>query len=234
MSVYFYHLPKSNLVKIGVSSNVSQRIKTLNTGCSEEGNLIRVIDDCGFAAEKWLHNYFNVYKVKGEWFSFVEDMLDVQIPLTLKNPTLPSYDTIGNGMTTRHFTSYPYEETLLELSKPEAWFFKILLKAWRNGNGYSDISYIKFNATEKVVASNAYKKLKERDLVRKVRNQVYMINPTAKINLSLFDELYEAWKALDKPKKSKTVEYSRVYVYPKHFWVLGYRSWNINKLAYIV
>ena len=146
----------------------------------------------------------------------------------------PSYDTIGNGMTTRHFTSYPYEETLLELSKPEAWFFKILLKAWRNGNGYSDISYIKFNATEKVVASNAYKKLKERGLVRKVRNQVYMINPTAKINLSLFDELYEAWKALDKPKKSKTVEYFRVYVYPKHFWVLGYRSWDIKKLAYTV
>ena len=112
--------------------------------------------------------------------------------------------------------------------------FKILLKAWRNGNGYSDISYIKFNATEKVVASNAYKKLKERGLVRKVRNQVYMINPTAKINLSLFDELYEAWKALDKPKKSKTVKYSRVYVYPKHFWVLGYRSWDIKKLAYTI
>lgn len=146
----------------------------------------------------------------------------------------PSYDPIGNGMTTKYFTSYPYEETLLALSKPEAWFFTLLLKAWRTGNGYSDISHIKFSTTEKVVASNAYKKLKERDLVRKVRNQVYMINPTAKINLSLFDELYEAWQGLGKPKKSKTIEYSRVYVYPKHFWVLGYRSWDIKKLAYIV
>lgn len=145
----------------------------------------------------------------------------------------PSYDTIGNGMTTRHFTSYPYEETLLELSKPEAWFFKVLLRAWRNGNGYSDISYTSFTPTEKVVASNAYKKLRERQLVRKVRNQVYMINPTAKINLTLFDELYAAWKALDKPKKSKTVVYEKIYVHPKHFWVKGYKAWSFKHNVYV-
>lgn len=146
----------------------------------------------------------------------------------------PSYDTIGNGMTTRHFTSYPYEETLLELSKPEAWFFKILLRAWRNGNGYSDISHTPFTPTEKVVASNAYKKLRERQLVRKVRNQVYMINPTAKINLTLFDELYAAWKALDKPKKSKTVVYEKIYVHPKHFWIKGYKAWSFKHNVYLL
>ena len=234
MSIYFYHLPKSNLVKIGVSSNVNQRIKTLSTGCNEVGSLIRVIDGFGFSAEKWLHNYYTDYRVKGEWFAFTESMLSVQIPINLKTNELPSYDTIGNGMTTRHFTSYPYEETLLELSKPEAWFFKLLLKAWRTGNGYSDISNMTFTATEKVVASNAYKKLKARDLVRKVKNQVYMINPTAKINLSLFDELYLSWQSLDKPKKLKTGAYTRAYVFPKHFWINGYKAWDNKHFVYVL
>lgn len=146
----------------------------------------------------------------------------------------PSYDPVGNGMTTRHFTSYPYEETLLELSKPEAWFFRLLLKAWRTGNGYSDISNMTFTATEKVVASNAYKKLKARDLVRKVKNQVYMINPTAKINLSLFDELYLFWQSLDKPKKVKTMVYEKVYVHPRHFWVKGYKAWDNKHFVYVL
>ena len=48
MSVYFYYLPISGLVKIGVSEDVEQRIKTLSTGCPEVGEVIRVIDDFGF------------------------------------------------------------------------------------------------------------------------------------------------------------------------------------------
>jgi hypothetical protein len=233
MSVYFYHLPKSNLVKIGVSSNVNQRMKTLNTGCSEQGNLIRVIDDCGFAAEKWLHNYFNAYKVKGEWFSFVEDMLDVQIPVTLKNPTLPPFSMVGNGEKNRMYQAYPLINTLLDLSKPEAWFMKMVFKHLNNSTNTSRIPYDTLSETEKRVANKAYTLLKQKELVRKVKLHTYMINPTALITNN-FAEHIEAWKALDKPKKSKTVEYSKVYVYPKHFWVLGYKSWNINKLAYIV
>ena len=61
--------------------------------------------------------------------------------------------------------------------------------------------------------------------MRKVKLHTYMINPTALITNN-FAEHIEAWKALDKPKKSKTVEYSRVYVYLNTFWVLGYRSWD--------
>jgi len=57
MSIYFYHLPKQNLVKIGCSSNVNKRLNQLSTGCTEQGVLLRVIEGFGFKAEKWLHEH---------------------------------------------------------------------------------------------------------------------------------------------------------------------------------
>lgn len=152
---------------------------------------------------------------------------------TVKTKTpKPSWTAIGDGMKTRHFQSYPYEETLLDLSKPEAWFYKLLLKAWTAEDGYSNISHIKFTATEKTVASNAYKKLKERDLVRKVRNKVYLINPCAKIHLSLFDTLYKVWQELDKPKPKKGM-YNYISFIPNGFWLKSYKTWNIKTKKFI-
>jgi len=80
MSIYFYHLPKQNLVKIGCSSNVNKRLNQLSTGCTEQGVLLRVIEGFGFKAEKWLHEHFKALKVKGEWFNYSEEMLSIEIP----------------------------------------------------------------------------------------------------------------------------------------------------------
>ena len=80
MSVYFYHLKDSNKVKIGCSSNVLQRIKQLNTGIHEQCTLIRVIENCDFEAEKWLHKYFKDFRIKGEWFNYTEEMLTIKLP----------------------------------------------------------------------------------------------------------------------------------------------------------
>ena len=150
---------------------------------------------------------------------------EADAPIEQKKPR-PHYNIIGSGMKTRYFQSYPYEETLLDLSKPEAWFFRIIFKAWGQ-DGYSDISHIKFTPTEKAVASAAFKKLKERDLVRRVKKQVYLINPCAKIRLDLFDDLFAVWYGLNKPKiKKEFQQYEYLSWFPKHFWLLAYKSWD--------
>lgn len=89
MSVYFYYLPISGLVKIGVSDDVEQRVKTLSTGCPEVGEVIHVIDDFGFKAEKWLHKHFKELKVKGEWFRYCDEMRSIQLDDSLLD--YPSY-----------------------------------------------------------------------------------------------------------------------------------------------
>ncbi len=80
MSIYFYYLPKSNLVKIGYSTNPALRIKSIATGCSEAGYIIREIYGYGSKAEKWLHKRYINLKVKGEWFEFTQEMLTTKIP----------------------------------------------------------------------------------------------------------------------------------------------------------
>jgi len=80
MSVYFYHLPVQNLVKIGTSKDVTKRLAQLNTGCTEQGVLLRVIENFSFSAEKWLHSKFENLRVKGEWFKYCPTMLTVSIP----------------------------------------------------------------------------------------------------------------------------------------------------------
>ena len=85
MSIYFYHLKESNKVKIGCSTNIPQRIKQLNTAIHEQGELIRVIEEQDFGAEKWLHGYFKKYRSKGEWFDFTNEMLTVELPENIRS-----------------------------------------------------------------------------------------------------------------------------------------------------
>ena len=193
MSIYFYHLPKQNLVKIGCSSNVNKRLNQLSTGCTEQGVVLRVIEGFGFKAEKWLHEHFKALKVKGEWFRFTEDMLNIQVPLKLKNTTLPSWKPIGDGVENKHFKSYPYEETLLQLTSNEAALYSLILKGYIHNTGYSYVDLSTYTPSQKTEFSKGYKKLKERNLVKRVKKNTYLINPCAKIHLSLFDDLFEVW-----------------------------------------
>lgn len=195
MSVYFYHLPIQNLVKIGVSANVEQRLNQLSTGCTERGEILRVIEGFSFKAEKWLHNQFKDLRVKGEWFTFSRDMLEINVPTKLKDVELPPFRKIGNGMKGQHGTAYPLLETMLEFSKPEAWLFSILLKTHSDKSGQSDISKLTFTKVDLNNLSKAYALLKQRDLVKRVKRQVYMINPSAIIT-DKWEEHKEVWKGL--------------------------------------
>ena len=107
----------------------------------------------------------------------------------------PSWVAIGNGMETRHFKSYPYEETLLKLTANEAKLFGLILQGYNSNTGYSVVDLSSCTPSEKSELSRGYKALKQRDLVKRVKQKTYLIIPTAKIHLNLFDELLAVWEA---------------------------------------
>lgn len=131
--------------------------------------------------------------------SIVCEMGKKLVITTEDSPTPPSkkprppWSAIGNGMQTRHFKSYPYEETLLKLTANEARMFGLILQRYNTNTGYAVLDMSTFTHAEKNKLSLGYKALKQRELVKRTRQCTYLINPTAKIHLSLFDELFEVW-----------------------------------------
>jgi len=75
--IYLLFIPELNLSKIGVSKNVKQRIKQLQTGCPYQINLVKSYQtSLPHKIEKILHRHFGIYKVDssdynltGEWFN---------------------------------------------------------------------------------------------------------------------------------------------------------------------
>lgn len=116
----------------------------------------------------------------------------------------PPYIMAGTGMKNRACQSYPLIETMLEFSKPEGWFFKVLLETHNEATGLSPIT-VSFSNTDRVTASRAYKLLNQRNLVRRVKRQVYMINPRALIT-NQWKEHIKVWESLaPKPIPQVTV-----------------------------
>lgn len=77
--------------------------------------------------------------------------------------------------------AYPLLETMCDFSKPESWLFKILLEHHNETTGMSDVSKLTFTKTELNVLSKAFIELHKRNLVKRKKRQVYMINPSALI-----------------------------------------------------
>ena len=157
----------------------------------------------------------------------------VEVPPPKKANDKPPFSMVGNGEKNRMYQAYPLINTLLDLSKPEAWFMKMVFKYLNSESNTARIPYSDLSETEKRVANKAYSLLLKRQLVRKVKLHTYMINPTALITNN-FKEHITAWKALDKPKKLKTGAYTRAYVFPKHFWIKGYKAWDNKHFVYVL
>lgn len=174
----------------------------------------------------------NINVAEGKRLVITEESY-VEPPVKTRKP-VPHYDPVGSGMKTRYFTSYPYEETLLDLTKPEAWLFKLMLRGWDRDTGYTTLDLSHLPKVEQNKASEAYKKLHGRDLVRRVRKQLYLINPYAKIHLDLFSELDKVWEALGKPKLGKQPKsYQFISWLPEHFWLKSYKTWNAKTKSYL-
>lgn len=73
--IYFILAPEVDRVKIGKSKDVKARLKTLQTGHSQDLCLIMTVDaDDSFEFE--LHERFKAYHVRGEWFQMSEEIAD--------------------------------------------------------------------------------------------------------------------------------------------------------------
>lgn len=114
------------------------------------------------------------------------------------NTPLPNFQMIGTGMTNRFgIESYPLVDTALDLSKPEANLFKLIYAAYDRNTGLSFLDSAELTASQRSKRSVVYMQLKERGLVKRVKQKTYMINPSAVINTSLFESLKAQWDAIN-------------------------------------
>ncbi|MFN3891966.1 MAG: GIY-YIG nuclease family protein [Beijerinckiaceae bacterium] len=77
--VYFIQDMRTGAVKIGVSADPAQRLRQLQTGTSNRLCIIRALDGDD-RAERWLHKKFATHHIRGEWFGFCDEMMNVQLP----------------------------------------------------------------------------------------------------------------------------------------------------------
>lgn len=75
MNIYLIKRVDSNIYKIGITYNLQERLKTLQTGSHCDLIVIHVHETKhGFKIEKALHNFFSYCRKNGEWFELnIED-----------------------------------------------------------------------------------------------------------------------------------------------------------------
>ena len=73
--IYFIETIDYDFIKIGISTNVSQRLKSLQSSCPLELRMLRYIKG-GPKDEQYLHNRFAKYIVRGEWYCKSKDLMD--------------------------------------------------------------------------------------------------------------------------------------------------------------
>lgn len=64
---HVYFLRSGNAVKIGFSTNLRERQRSIQTACSEPAFICRVIEG-DMDTERAFHKRFAEYRLKGEWF----------------------------------------------------------------------------------------------------------------------------------------------------------------------
>jgi transcription elongation factor Elf1 len=72
--VYFIRSPANGLVKIGFSANPKERIDSLQTAHGTKLELL-ALRKGSLGDERALHQRFRPYRVKGEWFEAVDELL---------------------------------------------------------------------------------------------------------------------------------------------------------------
>jgi 2,4-dienoyl-CoA reductase-like NADH-dependent reductase (Old Yellow Enzyme family) len=94
MPCYIIRSGDTSFVKIGwADEDVEERRRALQTAHYELLTVLRVIDGPP-TVERWMHSRFSQHRVRGEWFTFHDDMLTVQplacIPAPIESaPTDP-------------------------------------------------------------------------------------------------------------------------------------------------
>ena len=73
-SVYFIQSSTSKAIKIGYSSEVDKRLPSLQTGNESKLDIIHQLPGTK-ETEAYLHDRFKAYRMEGEWFMPVPELL---------------------------------------------------------------------------------------------------------------------------------------------------------------
>ncbi|KKL86416.1 hypothetical protein LCGC14_1944980 [marine sediment metagenome] len=74
-SIYFIEAIGVEKIKIGVTTNIEERLNTLKTGSPVELKLLGVIPG-GQESEKNIHDRLSAYRANGEWFFASTDVME--------------------------------------------------------------------------------------------------------------------------------------------------------------
>lgn len=84
-NVYVLYNPITKLFKIGVSTNMKQRISNIQTssGCNVYTVMVLELDpyydENVYTVESLLHKFFNKKRIKGEWFNLnIKDIIQIR------------------------------------------------------------------------------------------------------------------------------------------------------------
>lgn len=87
-------------------------------------------------------------------------------------------------------------EMYMDFNKAEQWFYKKLWKALDYKTNQATIIQSELTKVESNNLSAAYTSLRKKELVKRVRKEVYMINPHAVIYPDTQDENIKIWDSL--------------------------------------
>jgi hypothetical protein len=122
---------------------------------------------------------------------------DEELVITTRNKSRsdkPVFMMIGSPVKVRNRPSgFPIMKTMCEFNKEEQWFFKLLLDNLNTDTNMCDISHIEFTSTEIPKVSRAYRPMFELGLVKRFKKGIYMINPTAIIPPTSYEEVQARW-----------------------------------------
>ena len=143
---------------------------------------------------------------------------DKDVVLSVKSNSKPKQDRLPFMMVTIGLKNRKIEkrrttpmkvingvEALLDMNATEAWFFKMLLKGMQQIHPVTLAHYTtvrvkidvsKFTSSEKVMSAKAYKSLRSKDIVRRIkRGGHYCINPTV-IQVDNIEHEYDFYNSL--------------------------------------
>jgi hypothetical protein len=67
--VYVIQCEETSRFKIGITQNLGQRLKEIQTNCPTRLRLVFCFQTVGQDVERCLHKHFEMYRMHGEWFS---------------------------------------------------------------------------------------------------------------------------------------------------------------------
>lgn len=110
---------------------------------------------------------------------------------------LPSFVNVGSGYKNRYHESIAYEKELLTFNKDEQKCFSLLLDGYDYTTGLYHLNISQQNSkTERNALYNGLGLLRSRNLVKKVKKNIYLVNPLARFNKDTFEQCILLWRSL--------------------------------------